>query len=112
MDFRRLLFSVDYYAPQLKGAVSYQNSFQEIWLNPRKKVIVERRHVVQDKEIASDDIDRYRALIEGEEYQGQTPGAPPDPGPLEMDRGLEEKTPALEDIYQMEQIPCGLQDYY
>ena len=91
---------VAYYLPVLMPGVSYQNPFEEIRLNKKKKVIIERKQVLPDRELHENDLETFKNLFIAKK-SGLSYAFPPEP------LGETLKEPA-----EWEQFRPGLQDYY
>ena len=100
LDLKGRSLWVAYYLPVLMPGVSYQNPFEEIQLNKKKKVIIERKQVLPDRELHENDIETFKNL-----FIAKTSGlsyAPP-----QESAGETLKEPA-----EWERFRPGLQDYY
>ena len=93
IDFAETPLLVSYYGPHLRPSLSYRNAFQEIRLNSKKLVYIEKPGVLLDRELNSSTAQWFIKRF----IQKQTDPAPDD-GPTE--------------ICELEQIKPGLQDYY
>lgn len=100
LDFSRYALFVDYYVPLLMPTVSYQNSYEEIRLNSRKKVIIERKHVLRDRELTGDAVRAFQERFIGPHENG----APA--------READGNQAGFTEITEMEGLRSGLQEYY
>jgi uncharacterized protein len=97
VDFEKYPLRVSYHIPALMPGVSYQNAFQEIPLNRRKSVFIEKQPVLTERELKTEERLLLRELIE---RQGL------------MDRLVLEKRVGLQDILQWEYLESGLAPYF
>jgi pyruvate formate-lyase activating enzyme-like uncharacterized protein len=88
--------SVAYSDSRLVPAISYANPFQEIRLNRKRSVFVERTRVSEEMAIPPDQVRAFGDLIRGESAAGEPEGAP----------GIPDR------LLAYESIPRGLADYF
>jgi len=88
---------VSYHVPALVPGVSYQNAFQEIPLNRRKSVFVEKQPVLTERELKTEESLLLRELIE---RKG------------EMDQLQLEQRGRFQDLLQWEVLESGLSPYF
>jgi hypothetical protein len=88
---------VSYSVPALVPGVSYQNVFQEIPLNRKKSVFIEKQPVLKERELKQEEQFLLRELIERKGGM--------DPPHVEERVGFQE-------ILQWEYLETGLQPYF
>ena len=94
LDLRKYPPFLSYYAAELRSSLSYRNPFREILLNQRKKVYVERKSVLVDKELKAQETELFEKLF------------------LQKETGQTAERTGLGEIYELEHIKPGLQEYY
>ncbi len=70
LAWHSLRLQVSYFAPQLRGALSYRGSHQEIALNRKRKIYAERQKVLGPVEISAEEQAPFLALLGGEAEVG------------------------------------------
>ena len=97
MDFEKHPLRVSYHVPALVPGVSYQNAFQEIPLNRRKSVFIEKQPVLTERGLKPEECLFLRELIVGKG---------------EMDQVQLEQRGRFQDILQWEVLESGLSPYF
>ena len=97
VDSQKYPLRVSYHVPALVPGVSYQNAFQEIPLNRKKSVFIEKQPVLKERDLKPDEQLLLRELIE---VKGMM-------DPLAVGDSVE-----FQDILQWEHCETGLQPYY
>lgn len=100
LDFSRYSLFLDYYVPLLMPSVSYQNSYEQIRLNTKKNVIIERKQVLRDRELKSDAVKAFQERFIG----------PHENGPVVWE--ADGNKAGFDEITEMERLRPGLQEYY
>jgi hypothetical protein len=97
VDFEKHPLRVSYHVPALLPRVSYQNAFQEIPLNRRKSVFIEKQPVLTERALKTEEFLLLRELIKREG---------------EMDQLQSEQRGRFQDILQWEYLESGLAPYF
>jgi len=112
IDFDKSPLFLNYYVPQLQSALSYGSSFEKTPLNRRKTIFIEKRHVVSGRQIGADHTKAFQELIRGGAKNHPSFGGTEDHGSSGNASAPGQELVEFEDIYELEQVPCGLQEYY
>jgi hypothetical protein len=97
VDSEKYPLYVSYSVPALMPGVSYQNAFQEIPLNRKKSIFIEKQPVLKERDLKPEEHLLLRELIERKGV---------------MDPSAVEERLGFQDIMQWEYCETGLQPYY
>jgi len=97
VDSEKYPLRVSYSVPALVPGVSYQNVFQEIPLNRKKSIFIEKQPVLKERDLKPEEHLLLRELIERKGV---------------MDPSAVEERLGFQDILQWEYCETGLQPYY
>jgi len=108
LDISKFSLFLNYYVPQLTLVPSYQYSFEKVYLNPRKTLLIEKKTVVSGREVKSNRsaLKQYltSSLVDKNGF-GNIPGHNSSENQFRLSTDFE-------DIYELEHIKPELQEYY
>ncbi|MFB0519856.1 MAG: radical SAM protein [Desulfatiglandales bacterium] len=108
VDIDRFSLFLSYYIAKLASAPCYRHPFEKVHLNRRKTLVVEKKTVIDEREIVANKAALLQYLADSSVYKdasGNSPGrhSPKSQFPSSTD---------FEDIRELERIKPELQEYY